>query len=332
MFAWSGESEEDFWWCIEKCLQAPNWQPDMILDDGGDATHVMLHKYPGAAKYMKGVVEESITGVHRLYQLSKEDKLPMSAINIHDSVVKTKFDNLYSCRESVIDSLKRTMDIMFGGKMVCVCGYGEVGKGCCAALKGLGAICYVTEVDPICALQACMDGFRVVKLEDVASFIDILITATGTRHVVCRKHMNKLKDGCILANMGHSSHEIDVQSLKDLKKERIRPRVAHYIWPNDKRIVLLAEGKLLNQVCSKVLSLVFSITSATQSLALMELYKAPPEYYKNEVVLLPKKLDEYVAGLHLPSFDAHITELSEEQAKYLRVPKHGPFKPHYYKY
>lgn len=331
IFAWRGQSEEDFWWCIDQCLQANGWQPNMILDDGGDTTHRLLSKYPGTTKYVRGIVEESVTGIHRLYQLSKEGQLPMPAINIHDSVVKTKFDNLYSCRESVIDSLKRTMDIMFGGKVVCVCGYGEVGKGCCAALKGLGAICYVTEVDPICALQACMDGFRVVKLDGALPFIDILITATGTKHVVKRRDLDHVKNGCIVANMGHSNHEIDMESLKDLKRERIRHNVSHYVWPNKKRVVLLAEGRLLNQSCSKVPSLVVSITSATQALALIELHKAPKGLYKNEVYLLPKKMDEYVASLHLPSFDAHLTDLSEEQAKYLGVPKNGPFKPYYYK-
>jgi adenosylhomocysteinase len=224
------------------------------------------------------------------------------------------------------------MDIMFGGKIVCVCGYGEVGKGCCSALKGLGAICYVSEIDPICALQACMDGFRVVRLEEILPMIDVLITATGTRHVVRREHMDKLKDGCILANMGHSTNEIDTSCFGDLKKEKIRPHVSHLTWPNGKQLVLLAEGRLVNQICSRVPSLVFSITSATQALALMELYKAPLNYYKNEVHLLPKKMDEYVASLHLPSFGAHITELTEEQAAYLRVPKNGPFKPVYYKY
>jgi adenosylhomocysteinase len=332
IFAWKGQTEEEFWWCIDQCLEATGWQPTMILDDGGDATHRFLTKFPGAAKHMRGVVEESVTGIHRLYQLSKEHHLPMPAINVHDSVVKTKFDNLYSCRESIIDGLKRTMDIVVGGKVVCVCGYGEVGKGCCSALKGLGAVCYVTEVDPICALQACMDGFRVVKLECVLPHIDILITATGTKHVVTRAHLDRVRKGCIVANMGHSNHEIDVEGLKGLKRERIRRNVTTYQWPNGKKIFLLAEGRLLNQICSRIPSLVVSITSATQALALIELHKAPKGLYKNQVYLLPKKMDEYVASLHLPSFDAHLSDLSPEQAKYLGVPKSGPFKPYYYKY
>lgn len=332
IFAWRGQSETDFWWCIDQALQTEGWQPNMILDDGGDATHRLLTKFPGAAKYVCGIVEESITGIHRLYQLSKEGKLPMPAINVHDSVVKTRFDNLYSCRESVIDSLKRTTDIMISGKTVCVCGYGEVGKGCASALRGLGAICYVTEIDPICALQACMDGLRVVRLDDILPLADILITATGSKNVIGRKQMDRLKNGCIVCNMGHSNQEIDTASLHGLKKERIRRNVTHIVWPNGKRVNLLADGHLLNQSCSRVPSLVVSITSATQALALIELHKAPKGLYKNEVYLLPKKMDEYVASLHLPSFDAHLTELSEDQAKYLGVPKSGPYKPYYYKY
>ncbi|CAH3047057.1 unnamed protein product, partial [Porites lobata] len=333
IFAWKGESEEDFWWCIEQCITSDKWQPNMVLDDGGDATHLMYKKFNGTFNTLRGVVEESVTGVHRLYQLSKQGKLTVAAMNVNDSVTKTKFDNMYCCRESILDSLKRTTDVMFGGKQVLVCGYGEVGKGCCSALKGLGAIVYVAEIDPICALQACMDGFRVVKIDMVVKQIDILITCTGNKHVVTRDHMDRMKNGCIVCNMGHSNTEVDVASLRtsDLTWEKVRTQVDHIIWPDGKRIVLLAEGRLVNLSCSSVPSFVVSITSTTQAIALIELYKAPPGRYKHDVYLLPKKMDEYVAMLHLPTFDGHLTELTEEQAKYLGVNKNGPFKPNYYR-
>ncbi|XP_063994938.1 adenosylhomocysteinase-like 1 isoform X3 [Diachasmimorpha longicaudata] len=357
IFAWRGETEEDFWWCIDKCIAAENWQPNMILDDGGDATHLMLKKYNAMFKMIQGIVEESVTGVHRLYQLSKAGKLSVPAMNVNDSVTKTKFDNLYSCRESIIDSLKRSTDVMFGGKQVVICGYGEVGKGCCQALKGLGCIVYITEIDPICALQASMDGFRVMKLNEVIRNVDIVITATGNKNVVTREHMDKMKNGCVVCNMGHSNTEIDINSLRtpDLTWEKVRSQVDHVIWPDGKRIVLLAEGRLVNLSCSSIPSFVVSITAATQALALIELFNAPPGRYKSDVYLLPKKMakepdefpfqrhdlpkpvyfvppDEYVASLHLPTFDAHLTELTDEQAKYMGLNKAGPFKPNYYRY
>ncbi|XP_013414735.1 S-adenosylhomocysteine hydrolase-like protein 1 isoform X2 [Lingula anatina] len=334
VFAWKGETEEDFWWCIDNCINAENWQPNLIIDDGGDATHLMLKKYPHLFNQIKGIVEESVTGVHRLYQLSKSGKLTVPAMNVNDSVTKTKFDNLYLCRESIIDALKRTTDVMFGGKQVLICGYGEVGKGCAAALRGLGCVVMVTEIDPICALQACMDGFRVVKLNEVVRQIDILITCTGNKNVVTRDHLDRLKNGCIVCNMGHSNTEIDVGSLRtpELTWEKVRSQVDHIIWADGKRIILLAEGRLVNLSCSSVPSFVVSITAATQALALIELYNAPPGRYKQDVYLLPKKMDEYVASLHLPTFDAHLTELSDEQAKYLGLNKAGPFKPNYYRY
>jgi len=334
VFAWKGESEEDFWWCIERCLTHQTWTPNLVLDDGGDAAHSILKKLPTIFDQLKGIVEESVTGVHRLYQLSKASKLSVPAMNVNDSVTKTKFDNLYCCRESVLDSLKRTTDVMFGGKQVLVCGYGEVGKGCASALKGLGAIVYVSEVDPICALQASMNGFRVVKIENILKSIDILITCTGNKHVVRREHLDRIKTGCILANMGHSNLEIDVASLRthDLTWEKVRPNVDHVIWPDGKRIILLAEGRLANLKCSAVPSFVVSITATTQAVALIELFRAPPSRYQNDVYLLPKKMDEYVAALHLPCFDAHLTELNEEQIRYTGLSKTGPFKPHYYRY
>jgi len=334
LYAWKGETEEDFWWSIDKCINADGWQPNMILDDGGDASHLMLKRYPAMFNMLKGIVEESVTGVHRLYQLSKSSKLTVPALNVNDSVTKTKFDNLYSCRESILDALKRTTDMMFGGKQVLVCGYGEVGKGCSQALKGLGAVMMVSEIDPICALQACMDGFRVVRIDEVLKNVDILITCTGNKNVVTRSHLDRLKTGCVVCNMGHSNTEIDVNSLRtpDLTWEKVRSQVDHIIWPDGKRIILLAEGRLVNLSCSSVPSFVVSITASTQALALIELFNAPPGRYKQDVYLLPKKMDEYVALLHLPTFDAHLTELSDEQAKYLGLSKTGPFKPNYYRY
>ncbi|XP_068256984.1 adenosylhomocysteinase 3 isoform X2 [Nyctibius grandis] len=295
VFAWKGESEDDFWWCIDRCVNVEGWQPNMILDDGGDLTHWIYKKYPNMFKKIKGIVEESVTGVH---------------------------------------SLKRTTDMMFGGKQVVVCGYGEVGKGCCAALKAMGSIVYVTEIDPICALQACMDGFRLVKLNEVIRQVDIVITCTGNKNVVTREHLDRMKNSCIVCNMGHSNTEIDVASLRtpELTWERVRSQVDHVIWPDGKRIVLLAEGRLLNLSCSTVPTFVLSITATTQALALIELYNAPEGRYKQDVYLLPKKMDEYVASLHLPTFDAHLTELTDEQAKYLGLNKNGPFKPNYYRY
>ncbi|XP_030281938.1 S-adenosylhomocysteine hydrolase-like protein 1 isoform X2 [Sparus aurata] len=334
VFAWRGESEDDFLWCIDRCVGGNTWQPNMILDDGGDLTHWIYKKHPSLFKSLKGIVEESVTGIYRLYQLSKAGKLCVPAMNVNDSVTKQKFDNLYCCKESILDGLKRTTDTMFGGKQVAVCGYGEVGKGCCAALKALGAIVYVTEVDPICALQACMDGFRVIKLSEVVRQVDVVIACTGNKNVVVREHLDRMKNGCIVCNMGHSSTEIDLASLRttELRWERVRPQVDHVIWPDGKRIVLLAEGRLLNLSCSTVPSLVLSITATTQAMALIELYSAPEGRYKQDVYLLPKKMDEFVASLHLLTLDAHVTELTDEQAKYLGISKHGPFKPNYYRY
>ncbi|XP_030564136.1 adenosylhomocysteinase-like 2 [Drosophila novamexicana] len=333
IFAWRGETEEDFWWCLDRCIHNEGWQPNMILDDGGDATHLMLKKYPDYFKSIKGIVEESLTGVHRLYQMSKAGKLTVPAINVNDSVTKNKFDTYYTCRDSILDSLKRTTDIMFGGKQVVVCGYGDVGKGCAEALRGQGCIVYITEIDPICALQAAMSGFRVVRLGEVIRNVDVVVTATGNKHVVTRDHMNRMKNGCIVCNMGHSCSEIDVSSLHtpELTWERVRSQVDHITWPDGKMIILLAEGRLVNLSCSTISSFVVSVASSTQALALIELYSAPGRY-KSDVYLLPKKMDEYVASLHLSTFDAHLTELTDAQAKFLGLSKAGPFKANYYRY
>uniref|UniRef100_A0A3B4ZFH3 Adenosylhomocysteinase like 1 n=1 Tax=Stegastes partitus TaxID=144197 RepID=A0A3B4ZFH3_9TELE len=299
-----------------------------ILDDGGDLTHWVYKKYPSVFKKVRGIVEESVTGVHRLYQLSKAGKLCVPAMNVNDSVTKQKFDNLYCCRESILDGLKRTTDIMFGGKQVVVCGYGEVGKGCCTALKALGAIVCITEIDPICALQACMDGFRVVKLSEVIRQMDVVITCTGNKNVVTREQLDRMKNGCIVCNMGHSNTEIDVASLRspELTWERVRSQVDHIIWPDGKRVVLLAEGRLLNLSCSTVPTFVLSITATTQALALIELFNAPEGRYKQD-----NDMHFIQTVLHLPNFDAHLTELSDEQAKYMGLNKNGPFKPNYYR-
>jgi adenosylhomocysteinase len=333
VYGWKRESEEDFWWCIDKCISGSGSVISLLLDDGGDLTHLLLKKYPAAFSNIRGIVEESVTGVHRLYQLSQAGKLTVPAMNVNDSVTKTKFDNLYRCRESILDALKRATDTMFGGKQVIVCGYGEVGKGCCSALKGMGAIVYVSEIDPICALQACMDGFKVAKLSDVVKMVDIDITATGNKNVVVRKDMDQMKSGCIVCNMGHSNTEIDVSSLRtaELTWEKVRSQVDHITWPDGKKLVLLAEGRLVNLSCSSIPSFIVSITAATQALALIELFNAPSGRYKSDVYLLPKKMDEYVASLHLPTFDAHLTELSDEQAAYMGLNKAGPFKPNYYR-
>ncbi|NXH41275.1 SAHH3 Adenosylhomocysteinase, partial [Dicaeum eximium] len=335
VFAWKGESEDDFWWCIDRCVNVEGWQPNMILDDGGDLTHWIYKKYPNMFKKIKGIVEESVTGVHRLYQLSKAGKLCVPAMNVNDSVTKQKFDNLYCCRESILDGLKRTTDMMFGGKQVVVCGYGEVGKGCCAALKAMGSIVYVTEIDPICALQACMDGFRLVKLNEVIRQVDIVITCTGTGQEGGNgdSHPKMGQDRTGGFTRGSAGQGTRTLRTPELTWERVRSQVDHVIWPDGKRIVLLAEGRLLNLSCSTVPTFVLSITATTQvrvawaglgagpalgtaatdpvsspqALALIELYNAPEGRYKQDVYLLPKKMDEYVASLHLPTFDAHLT-------------------------
>ncbi|XP_062522224.1 S-adenosylhomocysteine hydrolase-like protein 1 [Corticium candelabrum] len=292
----------------------------------------MCTKFSGTFKMIRGVVEESVTGVHRLYQMAQGGKLCVPAMNVHDSVTKTKFDNFYYCRESIIDSIKRTTGILFGGKRILVCGYGEVGKGCCQSLRGLGTIIYVTEIDPICALQACMNGFRVVLIEDVVAEVDILITATGNRNVVVSKHLDSLKSGCIVCNMGHTDGEIDVEYLRKMQWEKLEHQVDQIKFPDGKHIILLAEGRTVNWSCSSLPPLVLSISSATQALALVELYNAPLGRYKGDVYLLPKKMDEHVASLHLDEFDARLTSLNDEQAAYLGIAKAGPFKPTYYRY
>jgi len=335
IYAWRGQTEEDFWWCIKQCLSgSDNWQPNLILDDGGDATHTLVSKFPAVAKHLKGIVEESTTGVHRLYQLSRNAKLTAPAINVHDAVIRTMVTNYYCQKESIIDVLKRSTDTMVCGKSVLVCGYGEVGKGIVSSLKSLGCTMYVSEADPICALQATMDGIRVVKVEEVAHRVDIVVTATGNKKVITRDHMDKMKSGTILANMGHANTEIDVLSLKssEIMWEKVRADVDHIIWPDGKRLVLIAEGRLANLACAALPSFQISVNAVTSTLALVELYSAPLGRYKSEVYLLPKRMDEYAANLHLAHFNAKLTEMTDEQASYAGLNKTGPFKPQFYRY
>jgi len=335
IYAWRGQTEEDFWWCIKQCLSgSDNWQPNLILDDGGDATHTLISKFPAVAKHLKGIVEESTTGVHRLYQLSRNGKLTAPAMNVHDAVTRTMVNNYYCQKESIIDVLKRATDTMICGKSVLVCGYGEVGKGIVSSLKSLGCTMYVSEADPICALQATMDGCRVVQVEEVAHKIDIVITATGNKKVITRDHMDKMKTGTILANMGHANTEIDILSLKssEIIWEKVRADVDHIIWPDGKRLVLIAEGRLANLACAAIPSFQISVNAVTSTLGLVELFSAPLGRYKSEVYLLPKRMDEYAANLHLGHFDAKLTEMTDEQASYAGLSKTGPFKPQFYRY
>jgi adenosylhomocysteinase len=351
IFAWNKQTDEEFWWCISKslCLDlvdsslnvtemtsttTTEWKPTILLDDGGDLTYYAQKHSPAIFASLRGIVEESVTGIHRLYTMSRTNLLTVPAMNVNDSVTKTKFDNLYLAKESVMDSLKRCTDVMFGGKQVVICGYGEVGKGCSQSLKAVGCVIYITEIDPICALQACMDGFKVVRIDEVIKQVDIIITATGSKSVITREHAEKLKTGAIVCNMGHSNTEIDVESLRhaDIVWDEVRLNVHHLTFPTGRRIVLIAEGRIMNLCCSSVPSFVVSITASTQALALIELWTCPPGRYRNDVYLLPKKMDEYVASLHLPAFDAHLTELNDEQCGYLGINKSGPFKPNYYRY
>lgn len=335
VYAWRGQTEDDFWWCISQCLSGgDNWQPNLILDDGGDATYVLITKHPAVAKHIKGIVEESITGVHRLYQLARSTKLTAPAINVFDAVTRTMVTNYYCQKESIVDAIKRSTDTLLSGKHVLVCGYGEVGKGIVAALKSLGCVVHVTEADPICALQATMDGCRVVRVEEIASKVDIVVTATGNKRVITREHLDKMKSGAILANMGHANTEIDVLSLKssDLTWEKVRSNVDHIMWPDGKRLVLIAEGRLANLACAALPSFQVSVNAVSSALGLIELFTAPKGRYKSEVYLLPKKMDEYTASLHLSNFNAKLTELTDEQAKYTGLNKMGPFKPQFYRY
>ncbi|OGR04260.1 MAG: adenosylhomocysteinase [Deltaproteobacteria bacterium RIFOXYD12_FULL_50_9] len=333
VFAWKGETEEEFWWCIEQTIFGPaGWLPNMILDDGGDLTQIMHEKYPHLMKEIRGISEETTTGVHRLYEMVRKGTLMTPAFNVNDSVTKSKFDNLYGCRESLIDGIKRATDVMIAGKVVVVCGYGDVGKGCAQALRGMGAIVMITEIDPICALQAAMEGYRVTTMDDAAKLGDIFVTATGNVRVITRKHMDAMKDQAIICNIGHFDAEIDIASIRALTWENIKPQVDHVIFPDGKRLIVLAEGRLVNLGCATGHpSFVMSNSFTNQVIAQIELWNNHKKY-ENKVYLLPKHLDEKVARLHLKRVGAKLTKLTKEQAEYICVPAAGPYKPDYYRY
>lgn len=333
VFAWKGETEEEYWWCVDQTITGPNgWKPNLLLDDGGDLTVVMHEKHADILEDCRGVSEETTTGVHRLYEMMEKGELKVPAINVNDSVTKSKFDNLYGCRESLVDAIKRATDVMVAGKVAVVCGFGDVGKGSAQSLRGLGATVWVTEVDPICALQAAMEGYRVVELNDVVDQVDILVSATGNYHIVTIDHMKRMKDQAIVCNIGHFDNEIDVASLREFTWENIKPQVDHVIFPDGKRIILLAEGRLVNLGCGTGHpSFVMSNSFTNQVLAQIELWNNPGKYEK-KVYVLPKHLDEKVARLHLEKIGAKLTTLSTEQADYIGVSVDGPYKSEMYRY
>lgn len=370
VYAWKGETLEEYWWCTEQVLNWPNnGVPNMILDDGGDAT-LLVHKgvefanagavpeptendseewqvilgvlkrslaedpqrYHRMAESIRGVTEETTTGVHRLYQMVEQGTLLFPAMNVNDSVTKSKFDNLYGCRESLVDGIKRATDVMIAGKIAVVCGYGDVGKGSAQSLRGLGATVWVTEIDPICALQAAMEGYRVVRLDDVVAEADIFVTTTGNKDIITHDHMTAMKNEAIVCNIGHFDNEIDIAGVKQYRWENIKPQVDHIIFPDGKRIIMLAEGRLVNLGCATGHpSFVMSNSFTNQVLAQIELFTKTEEYDR-QVYILPKKLDEEVARLHLDKIGAKLTELTPEQADYIGVPVEGPYKPDHYRY
>ncbi|MDF2690785.1 MAG: adenosylhomocysteinase [Gammaproteobacteria bacterium] len=333
VFAWKGETEAEYEWCIEQTIEGPNgWRPNMILDDGGDLTLMIHHKYPELLKDIRGVTEETTTGVHRLYEMAKKDQLKIPAINVNDSVTKSKFDNLYGMRESFMDAVKRATDVMIAGKIAVVLGYGDVGKGCAQALRGLGATVMITEIDPINALQAAMEGYRVVTMDEACSLGDLFVTTTGNMHVITHDHMLKMKNQAIVCNVGHFDIEIDIASLQKYQWEEIKPQVDHVIFPDGKRIIVLAKGRLANLGCAKGHpSFVMSSSFTNQVLAQIELWKHH-QNYQNKVYVLPKQLDEKVARLHLEKIGVKLTKLSKEQAEYLGISVDGPYKPEHYRY
>ncbi|MBT8281026.1 MAG: adenosylhomocysteinase [Muriicola sp.] len=336
VYAWKGMNEEEFDWCIEQTLFfGEDRKPlNMILDDGGDLTNMVFDKYPELASGIKGLSEETTTGVHRLYERMKNGTLPMPAINVNDSVTKSKFDNKYGCKESAVDAVRRATDTMLAGKKVVVAGYGDVGKGTAASFRGAGSIVTVTEIDPICALQACMDGFEVKKLETVIGNADIIVTATGNKDIIREEHFRAMRDKAILCNIGHFDNEIDMAWLNSQygkTKDEIKPQVDKYTIEG-KDVIVLAEGRLVNLGCATGHpSFVMSNSFTNQTLAQIELWKYSDKY-ENKVYMLPKHLDEKVAKLHLSRLGAELTEMDKEQADYIGVPQNGPFKPDYYRY
>ncbi|GAB4391930.1 MAG: adenosylhomocysteinase [Gammaproteobacteria bacterium] len=333
VFAWKGLTDDEFWDCIEQTIKGPNgWTPNLILDDGGDLTQIMHEKYPELLNQVKGLSEETTTGVHRLYEMMKAKTLKVPAINVNDSVTKSKFDNLYGCRESLVDGIKRATDVMIAGKIAVVLGYGDVGKGCAQSLRGLGATVWVTEIDPICALQAAMEGYRVVTMDDAASQADIFVTATGNIDVITHEHMLQMKNQAIVCNIGHFDSEIAINAMRQYQWENIKPQVDHIILPNGNRIIVLAEGRLVNLGCATGHpSFVMSNSFVNQVLAQIELWQHSDKY-NIDVHILPKHLDEKVARLHLDKIGVKLTKLSDKQAKYIGVDPQGPYKPEHYRY
>ena len=333
VFAWKGETEEESEWCIEQTIEgADGWRPNMVLDDGGDLTVMMHQKFPHLMDDVKGISEETTTGVLRLYEMAKAGTLMAPAINVNDSVTKSKFDNLYGCRESLIDGIKRATDVMLAGKVAVVCGFGDVGKGCAASLSGQGARVMVTEIDPICALQAAMEGYQVVTMEEAAPVGDIFVTATGNVDVITLDHMRAMKDRAIVCNIGHFDSEIQISALENLTWEEVKPQVDEVVFPDGKRLIILAKGRLVNLGCATGHpSFVMSASFTNQVMAQIELWQNPGNY-QNKVYFLPKHLDEKVARLHLKKVAASLTQLSQKQAEYIGVPREGPFKSDHYRY
>ncbi len=333
VFAWKGETEEEYDWCIKQTIEgSPDWKPNMILDDGGDLTKIIHEQYPKLLSNIRGLSEETTTGVLRLYEMEKDNTLGVPAINVNDSVTKSKFDNFYGCRESLVDGLKRATDVMLAGKLAVVCGFGDVGKGSAESLRSQGARVIVTEIDPICALQASMEGYEVSTVEDVAKTADIFVTATGNKDVITIEHMRDMKDRAIVANIGHFDSEIQVSELQNYKWENIKPQVDEVEFPDGKKIILLAEGRLVNLGCATGHpSFVMSASFSNQVLAQIEIWKNH-QNYENKVYVLPKHLDEKVAYIHLEKLGVKLTQLSDSQADYLSLNKEGPFKPDHYRY
>ena len=333
VYAWKGETEEEYWWCIKQTIEAKkDWKPNMLLDDGGDLTAVMHKEYKNLLKSVKGLSEETTTGIKALKKMESEKKLLVPAINVNDSVTKSKFDNLYGCRESLVDGIKRATDVMMSGKTAIVAGFGDVGKGSAASLRQSGARVMVTEADPICALQAAMEGYKVVLMDEAIGDADIVVTATGNKDIVTADHMRKMKDRSILCNIGHFDNEIQVDALKNYKWTEIKPQVHEIEFPDKKRVLLLAEGRLVNLGCATGHpSFVMSASFTNQVIAQMELWKNS-EKYEKKVYVLPKHLDEKVAMLHLNKVGAKLTKLSKDQADYISVDVKGPFKSDSYRY
>jgi len=333
VFAWKGETETEAEWCIEQTIIGTDgWRPNMILDDGGDLTTMMHAKFPELMADVKGLSEETTTGVLRLYEMVAKGTLKVPAFNVNDSVTKSKFDNLYGCRESLVDGIKRATDVMIAGKIAVVCGYGDVGKGCAQSLRGLGATVLITEIDPICALQAAMEGYRVVTMEDAAPLANIFVTATGNFNIIRHEHMTAMRDQAIVCNIGHFDAEIDIASLRQYTWENIKPQVDHVIFPDGKRLIILAEGRLVNLGCATGHpSFVMSNSFCNQVLAQIELWNNS-SFFENKVYILPKKLDEKVARAHLAQLGVKLTTLTPEQAAYISVPVEGPYKADHYRY